>query len=69
MRRPGERFPGTYQEIMMKKQSLKKLALAKETVKRLEAGELGHVGGGAWNTQFDGCYTGQIPSPCPSRLC
>lgn len=53
----------------MKKNNVKKLVLAKETVDRLEAGELGRVDGGAWNTQFDGCYTGQLPSPCPSRLC
>lgn len=51
------------------KKTKKKLTLAKETVKRLEAGELEHVGGGAWNTQFDGCYTGQLPSPCQTRLC
>ena len=53
----------------MKKKTVKKLVLAKETVSQLEAGELERIVGGAWNTQFDGCYTGQLPSPCPSRLC
>lgn len=68
MRRPGERFPGTYQGELMKK-TTKKLELSKETLRSLEEVALEKVAGGysvyhcdSWrscpnmpNTTYNGC--------------
>jgi hypothetical protein len=63
-------------ETSMKKQA-KKLVLAKETVAKLESGDLGHVvGGTVLNTACDGCYSGANTcnctgsrNTCGTRLC
>jgi hypothetical protein len=60
----------------MKKQA-KKLVLAKETVAKLESGDLGQVVGGTiLNTACDGCYSGANTcnctgsrNTCGTRLC
>jgi hypothetical protein len=60
----------------MKKQA-KKLVLAKETVAKLESGDLSHVAGGTLaNTACDGCFSGANTcnctgsrNTCGTRLC
>ena len=60
----------------MKKQ-IKKLVLARETVARLESGDLRHVAGGTFaDTACDGCFSGANTcncggsrNTCGTRLC
>jgi hypothetical protein len=68
--------PGVIRETSMRKQA-KKLVLAKETVAKLESGDLMQVAGGTvLNTACDGCYSGANTcnctgsrNTCGTRLC
>jgi hypothetical protein len=75
----GGRLPGeTYRRHLVKKKTEKrKLVLAKETVAKLESGDLRHVAGGTLaDTACYGCFSGNNTcncggsrNTCGTRLC